>query len=183
MPSPVGHILGGAAVYLAGTRRESRSSRMVTIAFLGSVLPDFDFLPGILIGEMGAFHHGISHSLAFSVLFGAIVFLFFRRIDQAVAIRASMLAMLAYAVHVVLDFVGVNEGTQGVPIFWPLSTERFGIDLNLFGHFRWSDIRDGIGAIVRWDNVMTLLREVLIGGGAVFLLLWRDRRSVRKSKL
>ena len=41
---------------------------------VGSIVPDFDFLPGILIGEPGAFHHGASHSLTSAVIFGVVVF-------------------------------------------------------------------------------------------------------------
>jgi hypothetical protein len=155
---------------------------MLPITLLGSIVPDLDFLPGILIGKMGAFHHGISHSLAFAILFGVLVFLFVRRVDKAVAVRTSMLAAVAYASHVGLDFIGVNEGTRGVPIFWPLTDEKFGLSLNLFGHFRWGDIREGLGTIIRWENVVPILREIMICGTAVLLLLWRDRRSSWKSR-
>ena len=60
--------MGGAAVYLAGTTRERRSRTMLAIALVASLVPDLDFVPGIVIGDMRAFHHGISHSLAFAVL-------------------------------------------------------------------------------------------------------------------
>jgi hypothetical protein len=181
MPSPVAHILAGAAVHLAGTTKGSRSKLVLVLTLLGSIAPDLDFLPGILIGNMGAFHHGISHSLTFSVLFGAMVFFFVRRVDKSVALQAGMLAAFAYATHIGLDFVGVNEGTRGVPIFWPLSDERLGFGLNLFGHFRWGDIRDGIGSIIRWENVVPVLLEILVVGSVVLLLFYRDRRLGCKS--
>jgi membrane-bound metal-dependent hydrolase YbcI (DUF457 family) len=177
MPSPVGHILGGVAVYLAGTKQESRSSFILGVTLVASIAPDFDFLPGILIGKMGEFHHGISHTLPFAILFGAFTFLFVSFLDKAVAVRASILATLAYSTHVILDFVGVNEGTRGVPILWPLSDEHFGLSLRLFGHFRWGDIRNGLAAIIRWDNVVPVLRESLVVGSVVLLLLWRERHQ------
>jgi inner membrane protein len=179
MPSPVAHILGGAAVYLVAKGKD-RSRLMLGIALLASIVPDFDFLPGILIGKMGAFHHGISHSLTFAVIFGALVFLFAMRKSKAVAVRASVLATLSYASHIGLDFVGVNEGTRGVPVLWPLSDEKFGFGLNLFGYFRWGDIRDGLGSIIRWDNVMPVVREFLLVGSLVLFLVWRERRSSKK---
>jgi inner membrane protein len=174
MPSPVGHILTGAIVYLAGTKKERRSPMLLGVTLLGATIPDFDFLPGILIGKMGAFHHGVSHSLTFAILFGVLVFLFVRRVDKAIAVRTSMLAAVAYASHVGLDFIGVNEGTRGVPILWPLSDAKMGFGLNLFGHFRWGDVRDGLGTIIRWENVMPVAREFLILGSVVFLLFWRE---------
>jgi inner membrane protein len=182
MPSPVGHILGGVAVFLAGTKKECRSRFIFGITLLSSISPDFDFFPGILIGQMGAFHHGISHSLGFAILFGALVFLFVRYVEKSVAVQGAMLATLAYVTHVVLDCVGVNEGTRGVPILWPLSDERMGFGLGLFGHFRWGDIRDGIGTIIRWENVLPVLREILIVGSAVVLLFWREWRSIEKRR-
>jgi hypothetical protein len=179
MPSPIGHLLGGAAVYLGGTRPESRSRLVLSTTLLGSIVPDFDFLPGIAIGQMGAFHHGISHSAPFAIFFAAVVFLILQRIDKAEALRAAVLAFIAYLTHVVLDFVGVSEGTRGVPILWPLSGEKLGYSLNLFGHFRWGDIRDGLGSIIRWDNVMPLVREVLVVGTIILLIIWRERRANR----
>ena len=183
MPSPVGHILGGAVVYLAGTRKESRSRLILGITLVASVAPDFDFLPGILIGKMGAFHHGISHSLTFALLFGALVFLVVRRVDKTVAVQASFLATFSYALHVILDLIGVNEGTRGVPIFWPLSDEKLGFGLNLFGHFRWGDIRDGLETIIRPENIMPVLREILVVGSVVMLLLWREGWPIQKKRL
>ena len=181
MPSPVGHVLAGAAVYLAGARNGSRSKLVLVLTLLASIAPDLDFLPGILIGQMGAFHHGISHSVPFAILFGVMVFFFVRRIDETIAFRASMLATGAYVTHVMLDFVGVSEGTRGVPILWPLSHERLGFGLNLFGHFRWGDIRDGLGTIIRWENLLPVLREILIVGSVVLLLFYRERRIGDKS--
>ena len=76
MPSPVGHILGGAAVYLAGVRKEDRSRAIMGVVLLGSILPDFDFLPGYFFAKLSTYHHGISHSLTFAALFGLAVFLY-----------------------------------------------------------------------------------------------------------
>jgi membrane-bound metal-dependent hydrolase YbcI (DUF457 family) len=180
MPSPVGHILAGTAVYLTGTGRESRSRVTLVITLLGSILPDFDFLPGILIGDLPAFHHGASHSLAFAVLFGVIVFLFIRRRHKDIAVRIGLLAVAAYASHVLLDLVSVNEGARGVPILWPLSDHQFGFNLHLLGHFRYSDTYRGIWTVVRWDNVSALSRELVVIGSLVLLLFWLERRSTQQ---
>jgi len=175
MPSPVGHLFAGAIAYLAGKERRRRSGLLLGLALLASILPDFDFLPGLLIGDMGAFHHGISHSLAFAFLFGASAFLITRRPNDTPAGQASALATVSYAAHVLLDFVSVNEGARGVPLLWPLSDERFGVNLQLFGHFRYTDIRDGIWSVIRPENVFPILREVVILGGLAAVLFWRER--------
>jgi membrane-bound metal-dependent hydrolase YbcI (DUF457 family) len=177
MPSPVGHILGGAIVYLAGTSEQrSRSGFVLMMTLFGSIAPDLDFLPGILIGDMRAFHHGITHSMPFAFACGALVFVIARRYDEGIALRSALLATLACISHLVLDFVSVNEGTRGVPLLWPFSTELHGFSLRLFGHFQYGDISEGVWSVVRWVNVSPLLRELLILGGVVIALLWRRRR-------
>jgi membrane-bound metal-dependent hydrolase YbcI (DUF457 family) len=178
MPSPLGHILAGTAVYLTGTRRESRSKLVLSVTLLGSLLPDFDFVPGVLIGDLRAFHHGISHSLALAALFGLSVFFLIPRREKDIALRVGVLAALSYASHVILDLVSVNEGTRGVPILWPLSDQQFGLELHLLGYFRYSD--RSIWSVIRWDNISALSRELIVTGGLVLFILWRERRSTQR---
>jgi hypothetical protein len=150
------------------------------ITFLGSILPDFDFLPGILIGNLPAFHHGASHSLAFAVLFGLVAFCFVRRRHKEIAVRIGVFAASAYASHVLLDLVSVNEGARGVPILWPLSDHQFGLNLHLLGHFHYWTTYRGIWTVIRWDNVSALFRELVVIGSLPLLLFWRERRSTER---
>jgi inner membrane protein len=173
MPSPVGHILGGAAVYLAAVRKQDRSRAVLGLTLLGSILPDFDFFPGFFTGKLFAYHHGISHSLTFAVFFTAVVFILAEWRQTKVASRAAILAGLGYASHIILDFLG-NPG-PGMPIFWPLSDKLFGLDLGLLGSFYFAD--SGIWSVVRRDNASTILRELLIIGSPVLFLLWKEHRS------
>lgn len=173
MPSPLGHLLGGAAVYLAATHPQNRSRLTLGITMIGSILPDFDFLPGILIGEPAAFHHGVSHSFAFAVLFGALVCITLHLCGQKNAGQAALLGSVAYGLHSVLDSVSANNS---VPLVWPLVTEKIGINLNLFGHFHHGGLQNGIWSVVRWDNLSPVIRELTILGIPVLLLVvWRER--------
>jgi LexA-binding, inner membrane-associated putative hydrolase len=182
VPSPVGHLLGGAAVYLAGTNRESRSRVTLTATLLGSMFPDFDFLPGILIGRPAAFHHGVSHSLAFAVLFGSLVLVFlYRNWPKRVARRAALLGTFAYAFHIALDAVSAHDA---VPIVWPLSNVKIGTDLGLFGHFHHGGLEQGIWSVVRWDNIPPVTRELATLGIPVLLLFfWKKRGRVEAASL
>jgi membrane-bound metal-dependent hydrolase YbcI (DUF457 family) len=148
------------------------------VTLLGSILPDFDFVPGILIGDLRAFHHGVSHSLALAVLFGLLVFFFTPRRQKDIALRAGIVAASAYASHIILDLVNVNPGTRGMPVLWPLSDQQFGINLHLMGYFYYSD--RSIWSVIRWDNVPALSRELVVIGSLVLLLLWRERRSTQR---
>jgi len=148
------------------------------VTLLGSILPDCDFLPGILIGDLRAFHHGVSHSLALAVLFGLLIFFFSRRREKGIGLRAAILAASAYASHVILDLVSVNPGTRGVPMLWPLSAQQFGLELHLLGYFHYSDL--SMWSVIRWDNVSAFSRELVVIGSLVLLLLWKERRSTQR---
>jgi hypothetical protein len=186
MPSPIGHILAGGAVYLGATRQEDQSKAILGFVLLGSILPDFDFLPGLLVGNPGLYHHGISHSIGFASLYGVLVFGTFYWVHRGIAKRAAVLAILAYGSHLVLDALGASEGARGIPILWPLSSERFGFDSRFFGHFHHGGLNQGIWSVLRWDNLPAVARELAILGPPV-LLLWLRRewraKTVRRSKL
>lgn len=177
MPSPLGHVLGGTAVYLAATNTQNRSRLTLAVTLLCSVLPDTDFVPGIIIGEPAVFHHGVSHSLLFAMFVGGLVFLILRRFNNTkIAVLNGILASLAYAFHLLLDLVSVTEG-RGIPILWPLTSDRLGINLQLLGHFHHGRLAQGIWSVVRWDNLPALIREITVLGATPLLLLWRERRA------
>lgn len=177
MPSPVGHMLGGAAVYLAAKTKENRSNSGLTVTLLGSILPDFDFLPGILIGEPAAFHHGISHSFAFAGLYGVLSFFVIRPFHPKKTLRkAAVLGAIAYASHVLLDMMSIPADAKRIPILWPLSNATFGTNVNLFGHFHHGGLEEGIWNVVRWHNLPAIVRElVLLGAPVLLLFFWRGR--------
>jgi membrane-bound metal-dependent hydrolase YbcI (DUF457 family) len=180
MPSPLGHVLAGTVVYFAVKRKQSRGLFLVVVSLLASLVPDLDFLPGLWVGKFSAFHHGATHSFAFAILFGLVVFFSLKYAQPNVAKQAAILASVSYAVHVILDFLGANEGTRGVPLFWPVSGRQFGVNLHLLGYFYYSDT--GIWSVVRWDNVPALLRELLIIGSPLLVLLSRERRFIKVRK-
>jgi hypothetical protein len=183
MPSPVAHILAGGFLYLAGTTRKPASRLILGATISASIAPDFDFLPGFLIGKPSAFHHGISHSSGFAVLFGTAVFLMLRCSNHRdVAIRATLMASFAYGFHAVLDAVSVGEGAKAVPLLWPFSWQEFGINIGLFGHFHHDGLADGIWSVVVWGNLPALARELTVmGAPLLLLLLWRARGDRSKS--
>ena len=183
MPSPVAHLLSGGIVYLTGGSAKQRSRLVLGATILGSIVPDFDFLPGIVIGDPPAFHHGVSHSLGFALLFGAVVFLALRYFQYSdIATRAALMAASAYGFHAVLDAVSVNEGAKSVPLLWPLSSREFGINLHLFGHFHHDGLADGLWSVVRRENLAALARELsVMGAPLLLLLLWRSRRDRSKT--
>ena len=69
MPSPIGHSLVGLIVFHYFKQKNLKWSFLsIVLVILVSNLPDFDFIPGILLGEPNRFHHGISHSFGFVIM-------------------------------------------------------------------------------------------------------------------
>lgn len=95
--------------------------------------PDFDFIPGILIGEPGLFHHGPMHSLLAAAAFGAVAAPFARWLGFRSMWRCAVIMTLAFASHLFLDMMAVDEGgPSAVPLFWPLSDAMISLPLGVF---------------------------------------------------
>lgn len=153
MPSPLAHTAMGYVIYRlsrqgqrpsGGTGQARRQEShlgpfplLLVGAILFSLLPDFDVIPGLLLGDMRGFHNQATHSLI---------------VGLAAAFLAGGLArlagwgsfwswfgatLLAYESHVVMDFFTFE--TRGVMLLWPLSAERFEAPVKLFYGVRWSD--------------------------------------------
>jgi len=178
MPSPLAHILSGATVYLIGANRQRRGKIALGVCLLGSLLPDFDFLPGLLIGEPRAYHHGISHSVGFAVMFGAAVLFVLRYLRRSdIAMQAGVMGALAYGFHAILDAVSVNEGAKAVPLLWPIIPAEFGINLGLLGRFHHDGLADGLRSVIRLENLSALAREVMVLGiPSLLVYVWTAKR-------
>jgi inner membrane protein len=89
-----------------------------------SVLPDADFVAFMVgIPYANPFgHRGMTHSLLFAVLVGALVAIGLRLRRRPVLLDA-LLATLVVASHGVLD--AMTTGGLGVEFFWPVDTRRY----------------------------------------------------------
>jgi inner membrane protein len=175
MPSPIAHITAGYAIYrLYKDRLPGNAytlSRMpfqfLLIAGL-SLLPDLDFLVGLIFGDIERFHNNISHSLFFGVLVGII----FSRLAywkfKSHFWVWFVVSVLAYDIHVIMD---AFTGERGVMMLWPLVQNRFSSPLKLFVGVQW-----GQGLFTIW-HVWTILSEILFFI-IIFLLLQRKDRLV-----
>ncbi len=70
----VGHSLAGLSLYLIFERKLSLLKEWKEVLFflILANLPDLDFLPGIVSGDLNRYHHGASHSIGFCLLTGVI---------------------------------------------------------------------------------------------------------------
>ena len=105
------------------------------IAF--SLVPDLDVLPGILFGNISAFHNHMTHSPVFGLAVCAgYSTLRFRLPSKCRFGRTFRLTSCAYGLHLVMDYMTYSRGQM---IFWPFSDKRFKPPLVLFYGLRRSD--------------------------------------------
>lgn len=177
MPSPIVHVAAGYAVYRAArahrSKTESRRTQTPIQLFLPvlalSLLPDVDSVLGILLGNFGAFHNNLSHSLTFGLAvafcIGGLVWL---RNRSGFRLWFS-LALLSYWLHLLLDLFTIGRGLM---ILWPVSSARYDIPFKLFYGLRWSD------GLISVSHLWTVASEL----GLLFLVVAVAYAVARKSR-
>ena len=173
MATPIGHLLAGAAI---GTlmSRGSNLPRAIVIGGLAAIAADFDFIPGILIGNPGRFHHAQSHSVTFAVLIGLIAGL----IARESRLRWGLLVGVGYASHLILDGLTFDDSApHGIPILWPFLSDVFNSPVTLFLNAPW-----GSGLVLNAHNFELLVREVGILGLFFVAALLYARPRIRSFK-
>src|SRR5437762_269154 len=97
MPSPVGHALGGiAAAWRAVPRQERLQHRWRALGLIAAIAaaPDFD----LFVND----HRGPAHSLGAALIAGVVALVCAR------SVRWGAAAALAWASHVLLDWLGTD---------------------------------------------------------------------------
>ena len=160
MPSPIGHLLGGAIV---GYSLVPSAVRLCAIA---GAAPDLDFLWGR--------HNMETHSL-FAALAAGLAVLAWKR-DA----RLASAVALSWASHVLFDWLGSDTTPPlGVMALWPFSSEYYFSNAFFFEAISRRYWLDNFIS----HNVRAVAREILILGPPLALLMafrWRARRRSRR---
>jgi membrane-bound metal-dependent hydrolase YbcI (DUF457 family) len=149
MPTPLAH---GVAGYAAARtiRQDWRSWRFLALAFVIASLPDLDFIPGILIGDAGAFHRRATHSVFAAFVFTVpLVILLWKLGPRMVDARTDRspspgapsapgfaawygFVVAIYASHLLLDLVSLDlVDNSGLQLAWPFTNAYFSAPLPL----------------------------------------------------
>lgn len=168
MPTPVGHTIIGVALgcgYLmprgrlaAGFQILWEQRALFFVILLMANLPDVDYIPGILKGQINAFHHEYTHTLGWIVAVAVASWLLWRRAER-VGWTVFAVLFAALASHLIADFFS-DDGNPpyGILALWPF-TDRFYISpVSIFWSLRkatWNDV-------FQWYNVRAALYEALI---------------------
>ncbi len=172
MATPVGHLLAGGLVGVT-LSAEGDTRRGMAAGALAAIAADLDFVPGAFLGDPARFHHAQSHSFAFALFVALAVVLTLR----GSRVRWAVLAGLAYASHLLLDyFTYDNSAPQGIPLFWPLSDSVMQSGTPLL-----PNVLHASGSMVSLHNVKIIATELLILGPLLALAFYmRQRRSAAK---
>ncbi|HEY8370737.1 MAG TPA: metal-dependent hydrolase [Thermodesulfobacteriota bacterium] len=186
MPSPLGHALAGL-VLAAAVAPGARIAPAAALAVAASLAPDLDFVPGLLVGDPGRYHHGASHSVgaaaAAALLGGALAASPFGRATGLAAVgagRAGLVCGLAVLAHVLLDALAVDTSPPyGVPLFWPLDGSYVMSPWTPFADIQreQSDVVTFFRTLASSHNVRAVLLEVALLGPLVLLAALARRRT------
>ena len=181
LATPLGHSLCGlACARLLGTRSAAPRWRWYVFAVIAANAADFDFLPGLLVGNINEYHQGAAHSIGAAVVFGLLSPLFCRWLRQR-PVPLAVAGALTYASHLLLDyFVDDRRPPFGIPVFWPVNGDHWISPFTVFSGVRHGVPGDSfavfIGEVFSRHNVATLGMELLILG-PVLAFSWYYTRS------
>ncbi len=169
--TPIGHCLAGYAVYSFSSVEPTKHNQLKLVflcVFMASA-PDLDFIPGILIGRPNLYHHGITHSLGFALM-ASLVIAGIISIRMKPFSQIFSLCFISYLSHIVIDLFETSGHLThggGMPLFWPISTEKFAspIALYLALHYEMmpsASITKWVKSIFNLYNLRALIHEVVL---------------------
>jgi hypothetical protein len=154
VPSPVGHLLGGAIV------AQAMAPSALLICAVAGVAPDLDFLWGR--------HNQETHSFGAAIFAGLAVFAWKRQPRLALAVT------LAWTSHVLFDWLGSDTTPPlGVMALWPLSNDYYFSNAFFFEAISRRYWLDNF-----WThNLRAVALEIMILAPPLAALAWLRRRG------
>jgi inner membrane protein len=183
MPSPVAHsLIGaalGAAVLLPDTEGDSLARRLWRnrVALVGCVVlanaPDVDFLPGLWAGDLNAFHHGTTHSVAWALLVSAGLWLVARGASDKVRPVLLLFLFAILSSHLLADYLCADASPpRGLPLAWPFQRAWHVSPVSLFAAMEKATLRQ----VFSLANLPAALWEATVGMAFLGLACWHAQR-------
>jgi inner membrane protein len=184
MASPIGHGLMGYAVYRAtvSAKREDRRALLWLCVGL-AVVPDFDFIPGIVLGQPALYHQGLSHSLGFAVVVSSGIAVAYSR-NRGTFWADWGRFFLAYASHLLIDMFGPDRRPPyGIPVLWPVSDAHYHAPFQVFwgvNHAQETSTKTGewVSGILNPHNLTAIGIEVLVTLSIILLVQWVQKMNI-----
>ena len=176
VPTPVGHALGGLAVYIGGQYGEGvrKDWTLLGATLVAALLPDLDLAIGPFAGT--SYHHYFTHSLGSTALVAGIAYWTMRKMGRASPGRDASVIAAGYLSHIILDMLTKDTTPPfGVQLLWPLSDAFFISPVSIF-----SDVfRGSLTLLFGLHNWLAMGREILVLVPVVGLLWWLRRRRAQ----
>ncbi|NER80683.1 MAG: metal-dependent hydrolase [Leptolyngbya sp. SIO1D8] len=178
MASPIGHTLAGYLGYILmpvlPTKSMSPRWRMLGAISLAN-LPDLDFLPGLLVGNVRAFHRQASHSLTLALVTGGIFALSIWWRSRAVRKQPQLLqiywlpwglwATAVYLGHLGLDLLMVDRIFPfGLQLLWPFSQTFFVSPIVLIPGLNFEQLLSGRNFCVVIVEILLVTPLIVLAG-------------------
>jgi membrane-bound metal-dependent hydrolase YbcI (DUF457 family) len=194
MPSPIGHVLAGAAIAVVAdqlvtgrsrahaTARRAvvhdppagmRFTRSLAACALLAALPDADLL-------YQPIHRAFTHSIGSTILVTIVATVVTGWVTGRRSLTFGVLCGLAWGSHSLLDWLGADPNPpRGIKAFWPFSDQWF---ISGWDIFRGTERRRIFTVESMVYNGRTVAQEVaLLAPITVALFWWRGRRQRRSS--
>lgn len=179
MPLVTGHGLAGLMSAHYFKKDRLRPSEAILCAG-AAVIPDLDFLPGVLIGIPKLYHRSLTHSFLGLFLFTVMVYWVAKRLDENDCRRWTWALGISYASHLLLDFIQIDGNAAnglGIPLFYPFS-QRYELGRDFFPAPAFlvdvSSFSSAYHDILNPEILHYILREILAVGaitGVIFVAL------------
>ncbi len=170
MPSPIAHSLMGYLIYRVTTKTFKWRKRYIVLLYIFLAnIPDLDFIPGLFVGSASRYHHGISHSIGFALIFAFGCYVIQAILKQAYIKRSVVIVFCLYFSHIVLDYLtkaptNLYGDPVGEKLLWPFS------NLYYIAHFAFFPIIHFNGTSLEF--LLSLLSmQNLIAMGVEFAIL------------
>ena len=143
MPSPLVHSATGYVIWrLIRTSLDRRGpgapvwGLAALVLCIGvSIVPDFDFIVGMLAGNPGAYHNQFMNSAVAAGIVSLIAAALARSLAGIRFGLALAAALACYGTHLLMDFW--THG-RGLKLLWPFTDHRFQPPFPVFYGVRWS---------------------------------------------
>ena len=185
MPSPIAHSLMGYIIYRVTTSPFKGQKRYIILLYLFIAnIPDLDFVPGIFVGSLSRYHHGMSHSIGFSLIFAFGCYIIPGILRQENIKRCVAIGFCLYFSHIVLDYLTNAPSNPygdpvGVQFFWPFSNEYYIAPFAFFQIIHFGDTTgDFLLSIFSLHNLKAMSIEFIILSSIIITMeLWKYLRK------
>ena len=188
MPSPVGHSLIGLAVgalaALApddwrGLARQAWQNRWPLLGAIALAnAPDIDYLPGLLTGELNAYHHLLTHTAGWCGVVSVGCWMLVRAVRSSTRVALLGWCLLLTGSHLLADWLTADTRPPiGIMALWPCTDNFYIAPHTIFPRL----LKHNLGEILQWHNAQAVAVEVVWCLPAVMAVLLAKRCGSKRN--